>query len=84
MFSMSQPYLLLIVFQWFALRFKESAIYLDTLRECYEAYVIYNFMAYLLSYLWSEHPQLEVALRHKRPQKHLIPFCCLPMWRMGR
>jgi len=25
---------------WFALRFKHSAIYLDTLRECYEAFVI--------------------------------------------
>ncbi|XP_052794946.1 transmembrane protein 184C-like [Mya arenaria] len=68
---------------WFALRFKEAAIYLDTIRECYEAYVIYNFMAYLLSYLWSVHPQLEIAMRRSRPQKHLIPFCCLPPWPMG-
>ncbi|XP_053399319.1 transmembrane protein 184C-like [Mercenaria mercenaria] len=68
---------------WFALRFKETAIYLDTIRECYEAYVIYNFMAYLLSYLWTQHPQLEIALRRKRQQKHIIPFCCLPVWPMG-
>ncbi|KAI8798615.1 transmembrane protein 184C, partial [Biomphalaria glabrata] len=43
---------------WFALRFPKAAIYLDTLRECYEAYVIYNFMAYLLSFLHHDHPDL--------------------------
>ncbi|WAQ99066.1 T184C-like protein [Mya arenaria] len=74
----TQPHL-----QKYIIRFKEAAIYLDTIRECYEAYVIYNFMAYLLSYLWSVHPQLEIAMRRSRPQKHLIPFCCLPPWPMG-
>lgn len=39
---------------WFALRFKDARIYLDPIRECYEAYVIYNFFAYLLSYLEDE------------------------------
>lgn len=68
---------------WFALRFKRAAIYLDTVRECYEAYVIYNFMAYLLSYLWNIHPQLHLDLRKQPHQKHIIPFCCLPPWRMG-
>lgn len=68
---------------WFALRFPDAAIYLDTIRECYEAYVIYNFMAYLLSYLWTEHPQLHIVLERKRQQKHIIPFCCLPPWPMG-
>lgn len=68
---------------WFALRFKETAIYLDTVRECYEAYVIYNFMAYLLNYLWTQHPQLQIELSRKRQQKHIIPFCCLPVWPMG-
>lgn len=69
---------------WFAMRFPDAAIYLDTCRECYEAYVIYNFMAYLLSYLWTEHPQLHIVLQRKRDkQKHLIPFCCLPPWEMG-
>lgn len=68
---------------WFALRFPDAAIYLDTIRECYEAYVIYNFMAYLLSYLWTEHPQLHIVLERKTQQKHIIPFCCLPPWKMG-
>ena len=33
--------------QWFSLRFPSGAIYFDTFRECYEAYVIYNFMRFL-------------------------------------
>jgi hypothetical protein len=28
-----------------------SGEYLDPIRECYEAYVIYNFYAYLMAYL---------------------------------
>ena len=36
---------------WLALRFKDSSIYFDTARECYEAYVIYNFYQFLLAYL---------------------------------
>lgn len=67
---------------WFALRFPSASIYLDTLRECYEAYVIYNFMAYLLNYLWIEHPNLEVTLRNKEQVKHICPFCCFPPWQM--
>ncbi len=34
---------------WLALRFTGAAIYLDTIRECYEAYVLYNFFSYLLA-----------------------------------
>ncbi len=36
---------------WFVLRFPASAIYLDTIRECYEAFVIYNFLIYLCNFL---------------------------------
>jgi hypothetical protein len=34
---------------WFALRFRSAREYLDPIRECYEAYVIYNFFAYLMA-----------------------------------
>jgi len=34
---------------WFALRFRSAREYIDPLRECYEAYVIYNFFAYLMA-----------------------------------
>lgn len=67
---------------WFALRFPEAAIYLDTLRECYEAYVIYNFMSYLLSYLCREY-NLEEVLTLKDQVHHFFPFCLQPVWPMG-
>ena len=70
--------------QWFALRFKSAAIYLDTMRECYEAYVIYNFMAYLLAYLRMKYPTLEEHLATKPEVKHFMPFCCFPTWAMGK
>jgi hypothetical protein len=37
---------------WFALRFQAAREYLDPIRECYEAYVIYNFYAYLMVCVW--------------------------------
>ncbi|XP_046355130.2 transmembrane protein 184C-like [Haliotis rufescens] len=69
---------------WLALRFPRAAIYLDTVRECYEAYVIYNFMRYLMNYLHQEHPHLDIELENKAQVKHMIPFCLLPPWPMGK
>lgn len=60
----------------------DYAIYFDTARECYEAYVIYNLMAYLLNYLSREY-ELAGTLGAKSQQKHLFPFCCLSPWPMG-
>lgn len=68
---------------WLALRFPHAAIYLDSLRECYEAYVIYNFMTFLLAYLSSEY-DFEVILSDKPQVKHFFPCCTLPPWRMGK
>ncbi|XP_076812932.1 transmembrane protein 184C-like [Clavelina lepadiformis] len=67
---------------WFAIKFPNAAIYFDTVRECYEAYVIYNFMAYLLNYLTREY-ELAGTLGSKPQQKHIFPFCCFPVWPMG-
>lgn len=36
---------------WIVLKFPKTSIYLDTIREGYEAFVIYNFMMYLIHYL---------------------------------
>ena len=33
---------------WLSLRFKEARFYIDPVRECYEAFVIYNFFMYLV------------------------------------
>ncbi|KAF6017967.1 TMEM184C [Bugula neritina] len=65
---------------WLALRFPTAAIYLDTIRECYEAYVIYSFINYLLLYLWEKHPFLERELMAQPDVKLSFPFCKLKPW----
>ncbi|XP_011568372.2 transmembrane protein 184C [Plutella xylostella] len=68
---------------WIGLMFPEQSIYFDALRECYEAYVIYNFMKYLLNYL-NEDQDLEAVLETKPQIYHIFPLCCLSPWEMGR
>lgn len=69
--------------QWLGLIYPQGSIYVDSLRECYEAYVIYNFMMYLLAYL-NEDRQLEHRLEMSPQVHHMFPLCCLPNWEMGR
>uniref|UniRef100_A0A6Q2XGI8 Transmembrane protein 184C n=2 Tax=Esox lucius TaxID=8010 RepID=A0A6Q2XGI8_ESOLU len=68
---------------WIALKYPNIAIYVDTCRECYEAYVIYNFMIFLLNYLGNQYPSLVLMLEVQEQQKHLPPLCCCPPWPMG-
>lgn len=68
---------------WIALKYPRIAIYVDTCRECYEAYVIYNFMTFLLNYLENQYPSLVSMLEAQEQQKHLPPLCCCPPWPMG-
>uniref|UniRef100_H2ZW84 Transmembrane protein 184C n=1 Tax=Latimeria chalumnae TaxID=7897 RepID=H2ZW84_LATCH len=68
---------------WVALKYPGIAIYVDTCRECYEAYVIYNFMIFLLNYLTYQYPNLVLILEAKDQQGHLPPLCCCPAWAMG-
>lgn len=68
---------------WLCLLFPQHAIYMDSIRECYEAYVIYNFMKYLLNYLNLE-MDLERTLEYKPPVKHFFPLCCMAPWPTGR
>jgi Organic solute transporter Ostalpha len=67
---------------WLGLIFPEKSIYMDSIRECYEAYCIYNFLKYLLNYLNLE-MDLEANLELKPQVKHFFPFCCLRAWEMG-
>ncbi|KAF2354088.1 Organic solute transporter subunit alpha/Transmembrane protein 184 [Trinorchestia longiramus] len=69
--------------QWLVLRFPNTSLYLDTARECYEAYVIYNFMMFLLQFL-DQMVELDVVLDLKPQTKHFFPLCCLKTWPMGR
>ncbi|XP_069600143.1 transmembrane protein 184C [Ranitomeya imitator] len=68
---------------WIALKYPDIAIYVDTCRECYEAYVIYNFMIFLFNYLTNRCPNLALVLEAKDQQRHLPPLCCFPPWPMG-
>ncbi|XP_050300059.1 transmembrane protein 184C [Anthonomus grandis grandis] len=68
---------------WLGLTYPDASVYVDSARECYEAYVIYNFLQFLLNYLNME-MDLEANLECKPQVKHTFPMCCLPNWEMGR
>lgn len=67
---------------WLGLVYPKHSVFMDCARECYEAYVIYNFMVYLLNYLNME-IDLEACLELKSQVYHIFPLCCLPPWTMG-
>ncbi|GAB0087246.1 transmembrane protein 184C [Sergentomyia squamirostris] len=64
------------------LLFPANVIYMDSIRECYEAYVIYNFMVYLLNYLNLE-MDLEANMQLKPTVRHIFPLCWMRPWEMG-
>lgn len=68
---------------WLVLTSPKIGIYLDTCRECYEAYVIYNFMVFLLNFLRYE-MELDITIEEKPAVKHLFPCCCLKPCPGGR
>ena len=73
---------------WLALRFKEQKIYLETARECYEAYVIHAFFSLLVEFLGPRERTLRLlqdkAKRTGKAHAHMLaPFCCLRPWRLG-
>ncbi len=70
---------------WLALRFKSLALYIETLRECYEAYVIFSFLYFLIALLGDEQ-QIIAKLRLKPAEfgKHKWPLSLvLAPWSMG-
>ena len=59
---------------WLSLRFKEAREYIDPVRECYEAFVIYNFYAYLVAYLEEELGDVDAYFSTLDPVPHLWPL----------
>lgn len=61
---------------WLALRFRTAAIYIETFRECYEAYVVYNFFYYIIALLGDSEVQLISILKTKPKERgmHRFPF----------
>jgi hypothetical protein len=70
---------------WLSLRFRSFALQIETLRWCYESYVIYSFLYFLISALGDEH-RLICLLKEKPAERgnHMWPFkLCLYPWSMG-
>ena len=72
---------------WCGLRFKHISLYLDVLRESYEAFVVYSFVKYLMTYLGSgslesSETHLASRLAVQPVTRHLFPFCFLRTWEL--
>jgi len=61
-----------------SLRFKDMALYLDIVRDCYESYVLYMFLQLLVNFLEVEAgTSLELLLESKKRMKHPHTLSCL-------
>lgn len=71
---------------WLCLRFHEYAIYIETLRDCYESFVLYSFLQFLIEVLGGEEA-LILMLKDKSPTRgsHMwgLQWCVKP-WLMGQ
>eukprot|EP00547_Thalassionema_nitzschioides_P009147 CAMPEP_0194229014 /NCGR_PEP_ID=MMETSP0156-20130528/43673_1 /TAXON_ID=33649 /ORGANISM="Thalassionema nitzschioides, Strain L26-B" /LENGTH=706 /DNA_ID=CAMNT_0038961549 /DNA_START=212 /DNA_END=2332 /DNA_ORIENTATION=- len=70
---------------WLCLRYHEKAIYIETLRDFYESYVLYSFLQFLIQVLGGEE-ELILLLKDKSPTRgvHMwgLQYCLRP-WLMG-
>eukprot|EP00658_Telonema_sp_P-2_P063889 TRINITY_DN5271_c0_g1_i1.p1 TRINITY_DN5271_c0_g1~~TRINITY_DN5271_c0_g1_i1.p1 ORF type:complete len:524 (-),score=109.53 TRINITY_DN5271_c0_g1_i1:314-1738(-) len=75
------------VSSYLAMIFKHGAVYFNTARECYEAYVIYSFLRFLMSAIGGEERIVRILLARPNPPQHMFPFnrgvCSLPPWSAG-
>eukprot|EP01095_Lingulamoeba_sp_RSL-Kostka_P008957 TRINITY_DN3054_c3_g1_i1.p1 TRINITY_DN3054_c3_g1~~TRINITY_DN3054_c3_g1_i1.p1 ORF type:complete len:397 (+),score=122.09 TRINITY_DN3054_c3_g1_i1:61-1251(+) len=68
---------------WLSLTFPKAAVYFDVLRDCYEAYVLYQFFVLLVQFCDGE-TILIAFLEDKESMSHPWPFCCLPKIPLGK
>ncbi|ETW04912.1 hypothetical protein H310_04014 [Aphanomyces invadans] len=71
---------------WLSLRFKDWSLFLDMFRDCYEAYVIYLFLALMVAYLGDGSDDRVVRILRTLPDlPHPFPFnyCNQPI-KMGK
>jgi len=67
---------------WLVTLVPRYAIYFGLFRQIYGAFVVYNFMAYILNFLTQEH-ELSATLANKPQVKHIFPLWCFLHWPMG-
>ncbi|KAJ3028469.1 UNVERIFIED_CONTAM: hypothetical protein HDU68_001616 [Siphonaria sp. JEL0065] len=58
---------------WLAFRYYWRAVYIFTIRDCYEAFVIYSFYALILQFLGPNHSVQNLVLQNK-------PIMKFPIW----
>lgn len=58
---------------WLSLRYKEHALYIDLVRDCYEAFVIYSFVWMLSAYAGGDERLLNIISKHS-PMHHMFPI----------
>ena len=67
------------------LLFPREKLFLQTLREFYEAFVLYCFTNFMFSYLGSDN-NVSILLSNTRPLTsvaHAAPFCFLSPWNVS-
>ncbi len=65
-----------------ALSFEPYAVYINTVRDCYEAYCIHCFLVLMLDFPGGEAAVVE-GIKHKDLMKHPVPFCYCPKIALG-
>lgn len=70
---------------WLSLRFRRTAVAIEILRECYEAYALYSFLYFLIALLGDEQHLISLLKRKPREQgSHFWPISlCLSPWEPG-
>jgi len=70
---------------WLSLRFHNARIYIDTMRDLYEAYVIQSFLYYLMELLGGEDTLSQILQDKDRHYGDHPPFpkWIFPSWEMG-
>ena len=68
---------------WFSLVFHDRALYFDTIRDIYEAWVIYSFLNLILAYGGGENECCLAMAQNPGSIKHPFPLCCLPPVQLG-
>jgi len=63
---------------WIAILFFQSAIYMEFIQSCVEAYVIYCFLILLTKYLGG-HRGVEEVILTQEYIKFPLPFCCIKL-----
>lgn len=65
------------IVSWLSMGFPAIALYFESIRDVYEAFVIYCFLILILGYVGGEANCINL-ISLKPPLKHPFPLCCLP------